>query len=662
MILDRLVLQNFGIYAGRNEIVLRPPSPEQPIVLIGGLNGGGKTTLLDAIQLGFFGRNATCANRSRLTYKEFLRGCINRSADPEEGARLEIHFERIVEGRHIRIGLTRVWRIKEGNVHETVSVSRDDLPDTLLSEHWEEYIETYLPSKLAHLFFFDGEQIKELADGESAARILASAVQTLLGLDLVDRLDEDLTTLERRKKQSALSESDQARVSELRASVETAANAAANAQQEAGHHRTKTDVLRKQLAEFQTQFRKEGGELYVRRDALDQEKADLTRQLNEASEDLRRHYAGPAPLLLIEPLLVKVEQQAEAELEQRHQKLIAHAEQQRDKKILKDLRKALPNDQYAIVQTVLEKNRPDREQGSVPDLVNPEEDFPEALRQLATLILPQAKVELAGLLRATTDLREQIARLDSQLGAVPDADSLARLQREMHRVQVQVRDCEAQQVVHDERFRLLAHDHRTKDAAFKKALDGLVDFQSAAEHDARILQRLPRIQDTLRQFRRRVIERHANRLEQLIFESFQQLLRKTDLIRGLRIDPSTFQMELIGNDRAVLPFDRLSAGERQLLATAMLWGLAKASGRPLPTVIDTPLGRLDSSHRAHLVQRYFPVASHQVILLSTDEEIDEHYLEMMKPFVGRTYRLEFDQATNATRITEGYLFDHETTR
>jgi DNA sulfur modification protein DndD len=53
-----------------------------------------------------------------------------------------------------------------------------------------------------------------------------------------------------------------------------------------------------------------------------------------------------------------------------------------------------------------------------------------------------------------------------------------------------------------------------------------------------------------------------------------------------------------------------------------LRGLAKASGRPLPTIIDTPLGRLDSTRRRHLLERYFPVASHQVILLSTDEEID----------------------------------------
>ena len=662
MILERLVLVNFGIYADSNTIELRPPSEDRPIILIGGLNGGGKTTLLDAIQLGFFGRNAACSNRGRLPYKDYLRSSINRSADPAEGARIEVHFERVVEGKRIRFALVRAWRVANGGVQESVSVSRDELPDPLLSEHWEEYIESYLPSKLAHLFFFDGEQIKELADGDSAARILASAVQTLLGLDLVDRLDEDLTTLERRKKQSTLSVADQTRIAELRAIVESASEVAANAHQDAAHHQTKTDLLRKELNTLQSQFRNEGGELFLRREELETEKKRLDEELAKSADGLRRLSSGVAPLLLIEPLLIQVEQQAEAELEARHEKIISHAEQQRDKQILKDLKKAIPSESIAIVESVLERHRPKRDHGKTPNLLNPEEEFPEELRKLISLVLPQARADLDVNLKTANDLREVVARLDQQLGAVPDADSLAKLQREMTRLEVQVRDCEAQQVIHDERLRLLVSDHRNKDAALKKALDGLVDLQSTVEHDARILQRLPKIQDTLRQFRRKVVERHAAKLERLILESFQQLLRKTDLVRGLRIDPETFRMELVSSDGATLPFDRLSAGERQLLATAMLWGLAKASGRPLPTIIDTPLGRLDSSHRAHLVQRYFPVASHQVILLSTDEEIDARYLGMMEPFVGRTYRLHFDQTSQSTRIVDGYLFEHETTR
>ena len=107
--------------------------------------------------------------------------------------------------------------------------------------------------------------------------------------------------------------------------------------------------------------------------------------------------------------------------------------------------------------------------------------------------------------------------------------------------------------------------------------------------------------------------------------------------------------------------DRLSAGERQLLATSLLWGLARASGRPLPTIIDTPLGRLDSSHRRHLIERYFPVASHQVILLSTDEEIDEDSLKRLQPHISRSYHLQFDEALRSTRVTPGYFWNHEAT-
>ena len=133
------------------------------------------------------------------------------------------------------------------------------------------------------------------------------------------------------------------------------------------------------------------------------------------------------------------------------------------------------------------------------------------------------------------------------------------------------------------------------------------------------------------------------------------MLRKSALVTRLSIDPSTLSLTLYGRDGNVLGAERLSAGERQLLAIALLWGLAKASGRPLPTAIDTPLGRLDSGHRMHLVERYLPFASHQVLLLSTDEEIAGEYLEKLNPWIGRTYQLSYDDEAGETHIRPGYF-------
>jgi DNA sulfur modification protein DndD len=196
---------------------------------------------------------------------------------------------------------------------------------------------------------------------------------------------------------------------------------------------------------------------------------------------------------------------------------------------------------------------------------------------------------------------------------------------------------------------------------FERELGHEVESQMDREHHARVLKHSARVRETLAKFRVAVIRKHAQRLERLVLESFTHLLRKRALVTDLKIDPATFRIELTGGDGKPLPFDRLSAGERQLLATSMLWGLAKASGRPLPTIIDTPLGRLDSSHRRHLLDRYFPVASHQVILLSTDEEVDEVSLDRLKPHIGRSYTFAFDEQKHSTVIKPGYFWNHEST-
>jgi DNA sulfur modification protein DndD len=101
----------------------------------------------------------------------------------------------------------------------------------------------------------------------------------------------------------------------------------------------------------------------------------------------------------------------------------------------------------------------------------------------------------------------------------------------------------------------------------------------------------------------RVTERKIDRLSALITESFRFLLRKQTLIERISIDPATFAITLYDRAGQAIAKQRLSEGEKQIFAIAVLWGLARASARPLPAVIDTPMARLDAAHRKHLVER-----------------------------------------------------------
>ncbi|MFO1003455.1 MAG: hypothetical protein U0936_24245 [Planctomycetaceae bacterium] len=136
---------------------------------------------------------------------------------------------------------------------------------------------------------------------------------------------------------------------------------------------------------------------------------------------------------------------------------------------------------------------------------------------------------------------------------------------------------------------------------------------------------------------------------------FQFLLRKQAFVDHVEIDPETFGITLFDTLGATVPKDRLSEGEKQIFAISVLWGLAKASPRPLPAIIDTPMARLDSEHRTHLVERYFPNASHQVIILSTDAEVDETYYPKLEPFISHEYHLQYNEKEQLTTAEEGYF-------
>lgn len=160
----------------------------------------------------------------------------------------------------------------------------------------------------------------------------------------------------------------------------------------------------------------------------------------------------------------------------------------------------------------------------------------------------------------------------------------------------------------------------------------------------------------MQEFLRRATERKIDRLSGLITESFRFLLRKTTLVERIHIDPSDLAITLFDKAGHEQSKQRLSEGEKQIFAIAVLWGLARAATRPLPAVIDTPMARLDAAHRLNLIERYFPNASHQVVILSTDTEVDRSYYKALQPHVAHAYHLDYDEQERITVAKEGYFW------
>ncbi len=661
MILDAIAFKNFGIYGGRQEVTLAPTDERKPIILFGGLNGGGKTTFLDGIQLALYGSKARCSGRGKLAYRDYLREMIHRGADPSDGAAIELRFRRAVDGEMHYYRVTRSWRLTGKGIEEGIDVSCDAETDQLLSEHWDEYIEGYIPSGIAHLFFFDAEQIKDLAEGEHAAEILGTAIHTLLGLDLVDRLDTDLIALARRKRAAAQSSEEVEKARQAQEELDRLQNLLDQAKQEQGALGNEAGRAAKDLATCEDKFRQEGGELYLLRSDLEAERTRLQQELEAEEAALRDLAAGPAPFLLVSALLDAAEKQARRESKTRKSALLIAALEERDLEMLSLLKRhKIPLAQLTLIERLLQTDRAERANPvSDPMVLDGGDHLATELRHLRSTVLPEARTTIEQKLESISSLQERLTRCELQLARVPTEDAIATIQRELTRLRKKHQEKQAELALHEDKVRVVARQLEDARRKFERELGQEVDSQVDREHNMRVLKHSARVRETLAKFRVAVIRKHAERLERLVLESFTHLLRKSALVTGLKIDPATFRLELTGGDGKPLPFDRLSAGERQLLATSLLWGLAKASGRPLPTIIDTPLGRLDSSHRRFLLDRYFPVASHQVILLSTDEEVDEASLARLKPHIGRCYTLTFDEQKQSTTIDNGYFWKHE---
>ncbi|OBC03471.1 DNA sulfur modification protein DndD [Mycobacterium sp. 852013-50091_SCH5140682] len=656
MILNKLVLHNVGTFAGRHEIDLTPTSAKRPIILIGGLNGAGKTTILESIQLALYGPLAQGSARRNGSYDNYLRGLVHRGVPISEGAAIELTFTAHQEGTAHTYWLRRSWKSTGASIRELLNVSVDGRHNQSLTATWSEHVETFLPRGIAGLFFFDGEQIEALADLERSRQVLRSALAALLGLDLVDRLATDLTVLKRRHRSAQLTENVRREIEEKKQRVTALRQAEEACFEDEASRRGDVERCKKLFFEATEEFRSAGGDLLEMRESSETVAVQARINLAQCEDEIRQEMAGAAPLLQLGSLLDRLLDQVRVEEETKRAALVVNALRPRDEEILGKLRAAqVEPATVEEVQRYLDADRVERGLSATADVIV---GFggPPALESLLSTVLPDTLNRLQGLVRRRSQFVCEVDETERMLAAIPDREAIAQLLARREDARIALHRAEAALELASESLESARNATIKAHAAYETALDNAANENLVADDGRRLVDHADRVSATLNHLRVAATRHHLGRISQLVLEALNALLRKDNLIADVQIDPETHSVSLTGSDGHLLPATDLSAGERQLLAVALLWGLARAAGQPLPVVIDTPLGRLDGTHRRHLLERYFPRASHQVVLLSTDTEIDDEALSRIAKNVGRSYQLVFDSATNATSVENGYFW------
>lgn len=650
MVLKKLILENYGPFLGSCEIDLAPRAPvgERPICLIGALNGAGKTSVLDAIGIALYGARARPAARTGLAWRDFL--CAARHADSprDERSVIELRFDEHGEGAVRTYRIRRSWHLTGTSASDQLNVIINGAYSQDETDLWPERAEELLPLGLSNLFFFDGEQVRSLAASELPTPEVRGAIAALLGLDLAAQLSQDLSAVSHRRRKDLV---DQRTLDEL-ATLE---------------HRV--EELTTRLVELREEQTRIQSELSAQRATLEAVDPGLHPAVvpemdgpmdPEARRDIARGAlvelaGGVLPLALVRDLVEDTLARARGEIEAVAQAQIGEHLERRDQRILTVV--AQQDRQGSVLEALEQWFDEDRRAraglaevrpvlgASLEDLNAAESATGSQLNQA----LARAR-ELSVMSRqAASEGRVSRVRAAREASTTADGPQLSEIELllEIQTRLTRVRDQIAKE----------ADELRRAAVERDRKLRRVTEQRIEEVESRRVVESAVRVQGLLSGFQRALVRRRVDELEQLTTDRIRLLNRKVGRVERVNIAPDTFALSLIGEGGMRIDRARLSAGEQQILAVAFLWALSDATGRDLPVVIDTPLARLDSVHRGRLIEDYFPKASHQVILLSTDTEIDEATVRAWShaDAIDHSLTLDYDPRRRSTTVRDGYF-------
>lgn len=644
MIIKKLKLHNFGVYAGDNKFNFRG---EKPIVLIGGMNGRGKTTFLEAVLLALYGSNSFAFRESKIkSYSQYLKSFINKNSSEME-CYVELKFETNDPNREEYI-VKRSWNAFSKKVEEEIRVSKDGEYNEFLTNNWPMFVENILPSALSSFFFFDGEKIAEMAVDTTNSQ-LKNAIRSMLGITVLDVLRSDISRS--LKKTKIVSEDKSAEELQRLRQVKDQLNVELEtADSELESNRAKLAADAEELDKLHQMYSLKGGDAVEKRKELMQKRALFRSELQNLETKLYELAAGELPLLLVSDLIRNIKLEATDE----HDNLVMKEAIMQLDELMDSFLAGYKGEPQAG------KDFLDYVKSSLTD-GNIEERYAlsdQALYQVNSLI----ESVLQDTKRQTIEIQTKIKNIKKQLGEIESYLNLDINEKELKAVYEKIKKAERKLIEDKVKISKLEHKRTgisstltNATAEFNKYVEAYLALEEQEDKEQRKFRYSNIAFDIIDKYQVALQSRKTSVLADTITLCYKKLANKRNLINRVEMCPETLDIRYLAEDNSEVDKNSLSAGEQQLLVISILWALAICSKKKLPVIIDTPLSRLDSLHRTALIQTYFPYAGEQTIILSTDSEIDSTYYQMMKENIGDEYTLNYDEESKSTSIVEGYL-------
>ena len=645
MRIKRLELYNFGVYAGKNTFEF---GGEKPIVLIGGMNGRGKTTLLEAVLLSLYGSNSVAYLESnQKSYSQYLRAFVNRSAE-DDRCSVEMEFE-LNNNENETYVVKREWDAFIKRKKDEITVFKDGIYNEFLTNNWPMFVESILPSALSSFFFFDGEKIAELAVDNTNIQ-LKNSIRSMLGISVLDVLENDIIRSLKKISKSEEGNETAEGVERLRAEKERTADELSRIECEI--EETSGELVKNtdRLEQLHQQYIAKGGDAFEKREEGVKRKASLNAEKLSLEDSLYELVCDELPLVLVKDLIQEVKLQG---LDEHNDMIMRQAVTKLDD-LFNVFSEGYKGDTKAgreFVEFVKERTNND-EIDHIYELSD------QALFQVNNLIertLDVVKNDANSILKSKKSIGKQIDELESYLSLDIDDKELKSIYKKIKEVEKKIIDNQ----VRISELELSRAEASSKAAAaaseFSKYVEAYLSTAELRDSTERTIKYSNIALNVLAKYKVELQRRKTDILAKTITSCYRKLANKKNLIKKIVMDPETLDLTYLSDEDSVVPKESLSAGEKQLMVVSILWALGICSKKKLPVIIDTPLSRLDSLHRTSLIKTYFPNASEQTIILSTDSEVDSNYYQIMKENIGDEFTLNYNEETRSTSIKRGYL-------